>query len=49
MSRGELARFSGSGSLIAAPIRWHCARIAAVVQVADGRVLGVAIRDAEPL
>jgi len=33
----------------AVPIRWHCDRIAAVVQAADGRVFGVAVRDAEPL
>jgi hypothetical protein len=33
----------------AVPIRWPCDRVAAVVQAADGRVLGVAVRDAEPL
>jgi hypothetical protein len=35
--------------LIAAPIRWPCDRIAVVLQAADGRVVGVAIRDAERL
>jgi hypothetical protein len=30
-------------------IPWHCDLVAAVVQAADGRVLGVAVRDAEPL
>jgi hypothetical protein len=44
----EIARFSG-GSEIAAPIRWQCDRVAAIVQAADGRVLGVAVSDAEPL
>jgi hypothetical protein len=34
---------------IAVPIPWHCDRVAAVVQGADGRVLGVAVLDAEPL
>jgi hypothetical protein len=45
----EVARFSGSAGEIEAPIRWHCDRIAAVVQAADGRVLGVAVRATEPL
>jgi hypothetical protein len=40
-------RTTGGG--IAAPIPWPCDRIAAVVQAADGRVLGVAVSDAEPL
>ena len=39
----------GGADEIAVPIRWHCDRIAAVVQAADGRVLGVAVRDVEPL
>ncbi len=43
----DVAR-SGVGE-IAVPIPWTCDRIAAVVQAADGRVLGVAVRDAEPL
>jgi hypothetical protein len=34
---------------IAVPIPWPCDRVAAVVQAGDGRILGVAIRDAEPL
>ena len=42
----EIARYSSSAGAIAAPIRWHCDRI---VQAADGRILGVAIGDAEPL
>src|SRR5271167_1891866 len=45
----EIARFNGSVGEITAPIRWQCDRVAAVVQAADGRVLGVAVRDAEPL
>src|SRR3984893_1423069 len=38
-----------SAGEIAVPIPWPCDRVAAVVQAADGRVLGVAVRDAEPL
>ncbi len=45
----EVARFAGNASEIEAPIRWHCDRVAALVQAADGRVLGVAVSDAEPL
>ena len=45
----EIAKFAGNASEIEAPIRWNCDRIAAIVQAADGRVLGVAVRDAEPL
>ena len=45
----EIARFDGSAGAITAPIRWQCDRIAAVLQAADGRVLGVAVSDAEPL
>ena len=43
----EIAR--SSAGEIAVPIPWPCDRIAAVVQAADGRVLGVAVRDVEPL
>ncbi len=43
----ELAR--SSAGEITVPIPWPCDRIAAVVQAADGRVLGVAVRDLEPL
>jgi hypothetical protein len=43
----EIARL-GAGE-IAVPIPWPCDRVAAVVQAADGRALGVAVRDAEPL
>jgi hypothetical protein len=42
----EIARL-GAGD-IAVPIPWPCDRVAAVVQAADGRALGVAVRDAEP-
>jgi len=44
----QVAR-SGSAGEIDVPIPWHCDRIAAVVQAADGRILGVAVQDAEPL
>jgi hypothetical protein len=47
----EVARSAGSAgtSEMVAPIGWHCDRVAVVVQAADGRVLGVAVRDVEPL
>jgi len=45
----EIAQFAGNAGEIEAPIRWNCDRVAAVLQAADGRVLGVALRDAEPL
>jgi hypothetical protein len=45
----EIARYSGTAGAIAAPIRWNCDRIAVVLQATDGRVLGVAVGDAEPL
>src|SRR5438128_2540763 len=38
-----------SAGEIAVPIPWPCDRVAAVVQAADGRILGVAVRDVEPL
>jgi len=54
VQRGEnggrtLAQFNGNAGEITAPVRWHSDRIAAIVQAADGRVLGIAVRDAEPL
>ena len=45
----EIARYSGTAGTIAAPIRWNCDRIAVVLQAMTGRVLGVAVSDAEPL
>jgi len=45
----QSAQFAGSAGEIEASIRWNCDRITAVVQAADGRVLGVAVRDTEPL
>ena len=45
----EIARLSDSAGEISVPIHWHCDLVAAVVQGADGRVLGVAVRDAQPL
>jgi hypothetical protein len=45
----QIARFAGNAGEIEAPIRWNCDRVAVVLQAADGRVLGVALRDAEPL
>ena len=43
----EIARLNADETTV--PIPWHCDLIAAVVQAADGRVLGVAVRDAQPL
>jgi len=37
-----------TGGVIEASIPWPCDRIAAVAQAADGRILGVAVSDAEP-
>ncbi len=45
----EIAQVKGSAGEIEVPVRWQCDRIAAVVQAADGRILGVAVQDAEPL
>jgi len=45
----EVGRRDGSGGEIEVPIPWHSERIAAIVQAADGRILGVAVGDAEPL
>jgi hypothetical protein len=45
----EVTHFGGSAGEIKAPVPWQCDRVAAVVQAADGRVLGVAVTDAEPL
>jgi hypothetical protein len=45
----EVARFTGSRGDIEVPVGWHCDRVAAVLQAADGRILGAAVQDAEPL
>ena len=45
----EIARVNSRTGEIDAPIPWTCDRIAAIVQAADGRILGVAVQDAEPL
>jgi hypothetical protein len=38
----------GSAREIVTPIPWQCDRVAAIVQARDGRILGVAVSDAEP-
>lgn len=43
---GTVGRFAGQMMRIEMPIRWHSDRIAAVVQAADGRILGAAVADA---
>jgi hypothetical protein len=45
----EIARVEGDAGEIEVSVRWHCDRVAAVLQAADGRILGVAVQDAEPL
>jgi hypothetical protein len=45
----EIAQVKSSPGEIEVPVRWQCDRIAAVVQAADGRILGVAVQDAAPL
>jgi hypothetical protein len=45
----EVAKFTGRASAIEVPIRSPSDRFAAVVQAEDGRVLGVAVRGADPL
>jgi hypothetical protein len=45
----EVARSANTAREIEAPFGWHCDRIAALVQAQDGRILGAAVQDAEPL
>jgi hypothetical protein len=45
----EVAQFDGRASAIEVPIRSPSDRVAAIVQAEDGRVLGVAVRDSDPL
>src|ERR1700730_1607763 len=45
----EVAKFTGRASAIEVPIRSPSDRVAAIVQAEDGRGLGFAARDADPL
>ena len=45
----EVAKFDGRASAIEVPISSPSDRVAAILQAQDGRVLGVAVRDADPL
>ena len=45
----EIGQLDGGSDEFEAPVGWQCDRIAAVVQAADGRILGVAVQDAKPL
>jgi len=45
----EVAKFDGRTGAIEARLPAQCDRVAAIVQASDGRILGVAVRDAEPL
>jgi hypothetical protein len=43
----EIAQFDGRARAFEVPIRSPCDRVAAILQARDGRVLGVAVRDAD--
>src|SRR6516165_5820604 len=45
----QVAQFRGQASTIEVPVHWSCDRLAAIVQAADGAILGVAVSDAKPL
>jgi hypothetical protein len=42
----EVSRYNGRAGEIETPVSWKSDRVAAVLQAADGRVLGVAVSDA---
>jgi hypothetical protein len=48
-SVGEVAKFTGRAGAVEVPVPSPSDRLAAIVQTADGRVLGIAVRDADPL
>ncbi len=45
----EVGRFTGSASQIVSTPPWQSDRLAAIVQAPDGRILGAAVADREPL
>ncbi len=45
----EVGRFTGQASQIVSTPPWQCDRLAAIVQASDGRILGAAVADREPL
>jgi hypothetical protein len=45
----EIGRFDGKAGTIEAPIAWHADRLAAMIEAANGRILGAAITDTGPL
>ena len=45
----EVGRFTGQASQIVSRPPWQTDRLAAIVQAADGRILGAAVADREPL
>jgi hypothetical protein len=45
----EVGRFTGRASQIVSTPRWQSDRLAAIVQAPDGRILGAAVADREPL
>jgi hypothetical protein len=44
----EVGRFDGKANRFEAPVPWRCDRVAAIVQSADGRVVGAAVADRLP-
>jgi hypothetical protein len=45
----EVGRFTGAATQIVVPPPWRSDRLAAIIEAPDGRILGVAIADREPL
>ena len=45
----EVGQFTGQASQIVSTPPWQCDRLAAIVQASDGRILGAAVADREPL
>jgi hypothetical protein len=45
----EVAQFDGRSSVVEAPVRCQCERVAAIVQASDGAILGLDTRDLEPM
>jgi hypothetical protein len=44
----EIGRFSGGAARIATPVPWPADRVAALLQADDGRIIGLAVADADP-
>jgi hypothetical protein len=44
----EAGRFEGKAATIEVPLAWQADRLAALVEAADGRILGAAVADSRP-